>query len=677
MNTLDTLYRAFIDMRKSTADDRDCALQRTALTRADADNDVVETIRHTLHIEEDWVQAIQDGLVFVEKAIAEERQFIRNNGEVVPIEKVRRVSRDSVEHLAKHSDLITTAPEEGEDLIPDELYTVERLSDYAVYENRFLYMLLCYLQQFIAIRYDNIVDLANTYRGSLSMDKTIKSGKQNLTFKIELKEERRNDPLLAEINPNKSIIERIGMLGKMVAHYLNTPLMQEVKKAPMLHPPITVTNVLRMNHNFRGAMKLYEFVSSYDKPGYSSEREDKRINPLPDLISDEFGEVEALASYLTYQYGMGVKDVLKERYRRDEEEKKRLADIKHKEQLKALRKRIAESGGDAEEYMLMLEKRNRALEADSAELAEAKKEIIKLEDEVKALNDKVTELNARDAERLAEIGRMRQEHEQTVATLTAEKEQALADLAAKHDAYTAELNAEFERHVQQMREDNINELSAIRASCGDEMARYREQCNETVEQFKAAHGAQIEERDRRIAELEGGYEKNAADARESVRLAKEECDRLVAESKASEEKMHKKFDDIVQENKLLSELKTLADARANALRYKAGIISEKDLDNYTSELAFNEIENQYRVFTEFFKKSWKKTKKKIRAAVAEQVKNESAAKDKKPASQGTQETSPQTQAQQTEKENATQTEPVATENAQPVHKDTDDINNAQ
>ena len=55
-------------------------------------------------------------------------------------EKVKNVSKDSVAHLARHSNLITRY-EEGEDIIPDRLYTVERLSDYAVYENRFLYML--------------------------------------------------------------------------------------------------------------------------------------------------------------------------------------------------------------------------------------------------------------------------------------------------------------------------------------------------------------------------------------------------------------------------------------------------------------------------------------------------------------------------------------------------------
>ena len=120
----------------------------------------------------------------MEKAIAEERQFIRNNGEVVPIEKVKRVSRDSVEHLSRHSNLITKKST-GDNLIPEQLYTVERLNDYAVYENRFLYMLLTYLNEFIGMRYMRILDLTNTYQGSLDLEKNSGNAAQANQVQIE------------------------------------------------------------------------------------------------------------------------------------------------------------------------------------------------------------------------------------------------------------------------------------------------------------------------------------------------------------------------------------------------------------------------------------------------------------------------------------------------------------
>ena len=141
MNQLDVYYRALSEYRKLTLANSDCTSFRSAIAAAGIEQDKIEIKRAYCTIEEDWVEAIEEGLVHIEKAIKEDRQFIRSNGEIIPIEKVKHVSRESVEHLAKHSNLITRY-EEGEDIIPDSLYAVERLNDYTVYENRFLYMLL-------------------------------------------------------------------------------------------------------------------------------------------------------------------------------------------------------------------------------------------------------------------------------------------------------------------------------------------------------------------------------------------------------------------------------------------------------------------------------------------------------------------------------------------------------
>ncbi|MDE7164885.1 MAG: DUF2357 domain-containing protein [Clostridiales bacterium] len=601
MSNLDTLYRAFADFRKTTSDDHDCALQRRLVAGTDSNNDFVETVRYTCHIEEDWIQAIEEGMVHVEKAIAEERQFIRNNGEVVPIEKVKRVSRDSVEHLAKHSDLITKEPLDGEPVIPDQLYTVERLSDYAVYENRFLYMLLKYLEQFISLRYNSIVELANTYRGKLYIDKSVKTGGQNVKFKVELNEERRNDPLLAELNPNKSIIERISMLYKMVTHYLSVPLMLEVAKAPMLRPPITVTNVLRMNHNFRGAMKLYEFVSSYDKPGYSAEKQIKKLNPFPDIPADEFAEVEALASYLAYQYGMGVKDILRETYLK-EEERRRLEEEKKKlKKLAALKKKIEQSGG-VEEYMLLLESRNRALEADSVHLTAARAEIDKLKEEINRLDTQIAQLTLLADDRASEITALHNKHEYDISQLKAEHEEELQSTKAVFADELKEQELQHLEHVERINSEHAEQVKELADSHHAELT---------------AKDEIISQKDDIIRQKDDDRDKLCALHAEDTKRIRSECDAIVAAQQRLVDEKEKKLTDVVEENKLLAELKTLADARLTAVKYKHGYMTPAD--DYTSELAFNEIERQYNIFSDFFKRTWRKTKKKIRSDLASKL----------------------------------------------------------
>ena len=134
MNQIDVYYRALLDYRAQTTAYRDCEKLNQAFSRTNENTvDIIKVSRAECTVDEEWVRKIEQGLVHIEKAIKEERQFIRSNGEVIPIEKVRHVSKESVEHLAKHSNLLTRKPEEGKDIIPDQLYTVERLNDYAVY----------------------------------------------------------------------------------------------------------------------------------------------------------------------------------------------------------------------------------------------------------------------------------------------------------------------------------------------------------------------------------------------------------------------------------------------------------------------------------------------------------------------------------------------------------------
>ena len=219
MNELDVYYRALLGYRKQTAESDKCTSLRSAIAGASVDGDKITVKTATCTIDEDWVDAIEAGLVHVEKAIKMERQFIRSNGEVIPIEKVKHVSRESVEHLAKHSSLITRY-EEGEDIVPDKLYTVERLNDYAVYENRFLYMLLCYLRDFVTLRYNDILDLTNKYDATVEFDKNITNGRQTMSYTVSMHDVRRDDDYLKNHNPQKDIIDRIDLILKTILAFL-------------------------------------------------------------------------------------------------------------------------------------------------------------------------------------------------------------------------------------------------------------------------------------------------------------------------------------------------------------------------------------------------------------------------------------------------------------------------
>ena len=484
MSRLDIFYRAFTDYRKITREARECSRARKMLARAGADGDKIEVIQNVCHIDDDWIEAIEEGLVHIGKAIEEDRQFIRSNGEVVPIEKVKNVSRESVEHLAKHSNLITRITE-GEDITPDQLFTVERLSDYAVYENRFLYMLLCYLRDFITFRYEKITELANTYSGSLVMNKYAEFDGRKISYEVKLDEVIADDPFLGENNPAREKIGRINDILRGVLLYLSTPLMESVSKSPKLKPPITETNVLKMNKNFRGAVRLYYFITAYEKDGFSIERITKTLAPFTEEIADEVAESIELGSFLAYEYGMGIGGVLRERYMQEEARRKQLEEERRAEQFEKLRKRVRENGGDAEEYMLMLEGRLRSLENDSAQLKVARAEaerlgakIEQLTADMSALAEKVeegrrllteseaahkSEIERLDKERAEEVKRLGEERDREIAELKEEQSQAMA---AAREEFAKERES-YEQKLKQAADDGLEKSRRLASALQD------------------------------------------------------------------------------------------------------------------------------------------------------------------------------------------------------------------
>lgn len=599
MNYLDIYYRALIDYRKNTVPFRECANQRISVSKADAKNDTLTITRKICTVDTEWVEAIEQGLVHVEKAIREERQFIRSNGEVVDIEKVKNVSRDSVEHLSRHSNLITRY-EEGEDIIPDRLYTVERLSDYAVYENRFLYMLLCYLRDFITLRYNKILELEHTYNGSMTMNKSIVMTKRNLAFEVKLQEERKDDLYLKRQSESRDIIVRIGNQLKLVLAFLATPLMQEVSKTPMLKPPITKTNVLRMNHNFRGALSLYEFVSAYDKAGYEVEEKVTTQNPFRMDVADEMAEVVMLASFLTYEHGLNLKGELQEEYdleeeRRKEEEKRRLLD-----QLKALRHRIRENGGDPEEYMLMLERTNRLLQEDREKLQLAKEEIEQLKGDISALETEKKNLNE-------EIDRLKGE----IVSVNEAHAKEIEEINANHLAEINTINEANEAEKQSIRQDYENQLETQKAGYENQLEEQKSGYEEKIGSLQSTLETERTQHKEKVAAIE---EENAL----VINGVRAMWQAEVRELKGTCQEKDAKIGELKIECDNLEERRKVSDARLVAIRSEHGLVGPTE--DFTSEKCFQEMEHQLDAFISFFKKQWNITKKSIREKAKKEYK---------------------------------------------------------
>lgn len=564
MDNFDLAYRAFNELRKLTSHDGECLRFRHEVSANYPEKTSLTSLTYECQIDEDWVKAIVEGLPFVAKAVDEQRQFVRTDGEVLPIEKIKEVGKDTVTDLCKHSNYISRAPEAGKPIIPDKLFMAKKENDYAVYENRFLFTLLDYLDSFITIRLKEILELSNEFEGRLIMKKDVESSSRHMSFDLNFIDTRKNDPYAMARNKAKDTIYKLQMSLASVKSLLATDLMREVSKAPKVNYPVVKTNVFKFDRNFKESLNFFEFIHSYSKKGYEVKKIQRTLSPLSDLTGDEFAEVIFLSDFLTYLHGAGLEKEMKERFMAEEARRKKEEEDRLLAQVSSLKRRLAEDGCTPFDYIAILEKGQKVYEnrllAKDQEIDDINK---KHEEEILSLKTNYEEkLKEQENLYLQKIKDLEAAHAAEILSLKQEQEKALAVQASHYEEIIATKDAEF-----LAKQDELTKEKADRA---EELAK--------------------------IA-TERAQEKEAADSLLASTIAKD---------KEAYDYLTKEKDDMTSERDLLK-------GEIVSTRSKAGLIAPNE--DFTSKERFDELEQERKAFDRFFSSEWKKAKKRIRQEV--------------------------------------------------------------
>ena len=478
------LYGAWQEYKTIAENDKKYIKIRDAVSSTVSGNEVFNAVYMTCDIKTDWIEQIESGINYIHAAIDEERQFILQEGNIVPIENARRISRASVEHLSKHSNLITHE-QSGEEILPEKIYIKENLSNYLVYENRFLYMVICYLRDFVDLRYNKIIEADNTYYVSADTDRKIKNRSGEMRFKLSFFEKTFNYDGGGLSDINRGIIHRIEEIRYLLSSFLRTELMQNVSKAPMLHPPITQTNILKMDTNFREVFKLYEAVASYTGDGYSIIEKKVCESPFSDKLSDNTAESALFQSFAFYMRGTGAEEMLALEYA----EAKRAREIEEIREKKALADRLRGEIGSSEkslndfliaqsEYIKLLEKDNsRLLETESMN-RELKERTNRLEEE----KEKLVISNDEIGKKLVYESEKSEREKKSVEDACTTK---IADIEKKHDSEKSELLGKISALSEQgeaLEEEKALVSARLRAALS-ELGRSEEEDFTTEEGF--------------------------------------------------------------------------------------------------------------------------------------------------------------------------------------------------
>lgn len=520
-------YRAYMYMQELLKNDFTYNYINEKLKDGDKGDDTLIGNTSEKVIDMDWVVAIEEALPYIQKAIDEQRRFIKQIENVVRIELAKKVGPDSVKHLSQHTNFIAKV-EDGM-VTPNKILTTEREESFAIYENRVLMTLIHKALHFVDDKYSKMKDVPNDSNQKMQVLRHLELDQQKVDISVnfvnEVHETLADDLDVVDVE-SLSDFDRIRRIRTTLNEFLATPLMKEIAKEPQVRPPITQTNLLKKNPNFKKAMELWNFLESYKKDGFELVHEEYDGSVSDTVKQDVYISMNFQHFMLTMATNPALRKMLNTKY---EEENARLAEEAAKPE--KIKEQVWQAKLDAI--------RKEEMEIRLKEIREREKKILELTNEIKNLKNileqkeqQILTLKGKISMLEDEINELKEELKQTKLKLL-EAENKIKQLTEENEQLKAKV-AELEAHIQELNaiiEKQTAEIDALNA----QVAKLTEE-NVQLKAKVAEQEQLIEEQKNKIAQLEAVISEQRAKITELNSYIKK-CENKIAEDAATIQKI--------------------------------------------------------------------------------------------------------------------------------------------
>lgn len=237
-------------------------------------------------VDHDWLDFIEDVLPNLDTIVRNPRRFIVVEEDIIDISLAKSISKESVKHLATHTNLISAV--DGDRVIPSKILNVQKEESFEVYENRFLFTLLNKLSEFVKKRYEMIKkSILDSDRTQIYVESHYTMDQTQLIFRLDTIANMGFEEVQRLNNEDLTDYERVARMQSIISGFMGSAFAKEMKSCAPVRPPIMHTNVIKKDPNFKKALKLWDFIFNYDKPGFHVEYINE-ATPVTKEISPDF-----------------------------------------------------------------------------------------------------------------------------------------------------------------------------------------------------------------------------------------------------------------------------------------------------------------------------------------------------------------------------------------------------
>jgi hypothetical protein len=247
----------------------------------------------------EWIDVIEDCLPSLDNIVRNPRRFITIEEDIIDISLARNISPESIRHLAQHTNYIASVDEEKGTVTPSKILNTAKEESFEVYENRFAFTLLKKLNDFVDKRYKELEAALINESSELTININSEYKYQGSSMRVELKAttnlpfDKFSDQ---NINMNEGATEgmtplqRISRMHQIILGFLGSPFAKAMRNSAPVRPPITRTNVIKKEPNFKKALILWQFIESYDKKGFVIEKVNEH-STLPESLDEQYRHI--------------------------------------------------------------------------------------------------------------------------------------------------------------------------------------------------------------------------------------------------------------------------------------------------------------------------------------------------------------------------------------------------